>query len=58
MDSDTGVCEINTDLEGAGVFNVPTPAPLISKIRADGGSPHLDGGLTARWTDDLLSQAA
>ena len=28
----TGVCEINTHLDGAGVFQCPDPAPLISKL--------------------------
>ena len=26
---DTGVCEINTHLDGDGVFNVPTPLPVF-----------------------------
>ena len=26
---DAGVCEINTHVDGAGVFNVPTPLPLF-----------------------------
>ena len=25
----TGVCEMNTHLDGAGVFNVPTPLPVF-----------------------------
>ena len=35
----TGVCEINTHLDAAGVFNFPTPLPSFD--RGDGGSPTL-----------------
>ena len=31
----TGVCEINTPLYGAGVFNVPTPLPSFQSWRKD-----------------------
>ena len=31
----TGVCEINTHLDGAGVFNVPTPLPVFQSWRKD-----------------------
>ena len=31
----TGVCEISTHLDGAGVFNVPTPLSLFQSWRKD-----------------------
>ena len=32
---DTSLCEVNTHLDGAGVFNVPTPLPLFQSWRKD-----------------------
>ena len=33
--ADTGVCEIKVPLDGAGVFNVPTPLPLFQSWQKD-----------------------
>ena len=37
---DTGVCEINTHLDGTGVFNVPASLPLMTVYFTDAGINH------------------